>query len=144
MISTRYSRPSSNQFFPYRSDAVKLPPQSPMPKASAERLVRSIPESSLDGLILFGADSMRTALRQFTSSISKSAIIVIGPADRRPLDARRSTDASLPSTWSQNTTQEQAIEYVAESCRGSLKNRLAFVNLSWALPQIRCRSGAER
>ena len=47
--------------------AVKLPPQSPNLNAYAERFVRSIKESCLDRLILFGEDSLRTALRQFTT-----------------------------------------------------------------------------
>src|SRR5947209_9232070 len=47
--------------------ALKLPPQSPNLNAYPERLVRSIKGSCLDRLILFGEDSLRTALRQFTA-----------------------------------------------------------------------------
>jgi putative transposase len=47
--------------------AVKLPPQSPNLNAYADRFVRSIKESCLDRLILFGEDLLRTALRQFTT-----------------------------------------------------------------------------
>jgi putative transposase len=45
--------------------AVKLPPQSPNLNAYAERFVRSIKESCLDRLILFGEKSLRTAVREF-------------------------------------------------------------------------------
>jgi transposase InsO family protein len=44
--------------------AVKLPPQSPNLNAYAERFVRSIKES-LERLVLFGENSLRTAVREF-------------------------------------------------------------------------------
>ena len=45
--------------------SVKLPPQSPNLNAYAERFVRSIKESCLDRLILFGEASFRKAIRDF-------------------------------------------------------------------------------
>jgi hypothetical protein len=45
--------------------SVKLLPQSPNLNAYAERFVRSIKESCLDRLILFGENSLRTATREF-------------------------------------------------------------------------------
>jgi transposase InsO family protein len=45
--------------------SVKLPPQSPNLNAYAERFVRSIKESCLDRLILFGEASLRKAIHQF-------------------------------------------------------------------------------
>ncbi|HWC16440.1 MAG TPA: integrase core domain-containing protein [Terriglobales bacterium] len=45
--------------------AVKLPPQSPNLNAHAERFVRSIKESCLDRIILFGERSLRLAARDF-------------------------------------------------------------------------------
>jgi transposase InsO family protein len=45
--------------------SVKLPPRSPNLNAHAERFVRSIKESCLDRLILFGEESLRTAIREF-------------------------------------------------------------------------------
>jgi putative transposase len=45
--------------------SVKLPPQSPNLNAYAERFVRSIKESCLERLILFGERSLRTAAREF-------------------------------------------------------------------------------
>ena len=44
---------------------VKLPPQSPNLNAHAERFVRSIKESCLERLILFGEDSLRRATSEF-------------------------------------------------------------------------------
>lgn len=44
---------------------VKLPPRSPNLNAHAERFVRSIKESCLDRLILFGEHSLRRAIREF-------------------------------------------------------------------------------
>jgi putative transposase len=46
---------------------VKLPPQSPNLNAHAERFVRSIKESCLDRLILFGEHSLRRAIREFVT-----------------------------------------------------------------------------
>jgi putative transposase len=48
-------------------ESVKLPPQSPNLNAHAERFVRSIKESCLDRLILFGEQSLRTAVSQFVT-----------------------------------------------------------------------------
>jgi putative transposase len=45
--------------------SVKLPPKSPNLNAYAERFVRSIKESCLDRLILFGEASLRVAIREF-------------------------------------------------------------------------------
>lgn len=45
--------------------SVKLPPRSPNLNAYAERLVRSIKESCLERLILFGEDSLRKAVNEF-------------------------------------------------------------------------------
>jgi putative transposase len=47
--------------------AVKLPRQSPNLNAYAERFVRSIKESCLDRLILFGEESLRSAVRDFVA-----------------------------------------------------------------------------
>jgi len=45
--------------------SVKLPPRSPNLNAHAERFVRSIKESCLERLILFGERSLRTAVQNF-------------------------------------------------------------------------------
>ena len=47
--------------------AVKLPLQSPNLNAYAERFVRSIKESCLERLVLFGENSLRTAVREFVA-----------------------------------------------------------------------------
>src|ERR1700755_1331220 len=66
MIATRYSRQNfQNILASVGVSAVKLPPQSPNLNAYAERFVRSIKESCLDRLILFGEDSLRKAIRDF-------------------------------------------------------------------------------
>jgi putative transposase len=46
-------------------ESVKLPPRSPNLNAHAERFVRSIKESCLERLILFGESSLRTAIQNF-------------------------------------------------------------------------------
>jgi len=46
-------------------ESVKLPPRSPNLNAYAERFVRTIKESCLDQMILFGEDSLRRAVHQF-------------------------------------------------------------------------------
>jgi transposase InsO family protein len=48
-------------------DCVKLPPRSPNLNAHAERFVRSIKESCLNRLILFGDRSLRRAIREFVT-----------------------------------------------------------------------------
>ena len=45
--------------------SAKLPPRSPNLNAYAERFVRSIKDSCLNELILFGETSLRTAIREF-------------------------------------------------------------------------------
>jgi putative transposase len=45
--------------------SVKLPPRSPNLNAVAERFVRSIKESCLDRLILFGEAPLRKAIQNF-------------------------------------------------------------------------------
>ena len=46
-------------------ESVKLPPRCPSLNAHAERFVRSIKESCLERLILFGESSLRTAVQDF-------------------------------------------------------------------------------
>ncbi len=46
--------------------SVRLPPRSPNLNCDAERFVRSIKEACLDRMILFGEDSLRTAVGEFT------------------------------------------------------------------------------
>lgn len=48
-------------------ESVKLPPRSPNLNAHAERFVRSIKESCLERLILFGESSLRTAVHNFVA-----------------------------------------------------------------------------
>src|SRR5947209_2699658 len=48
-------------------DCVKLPPRSPNLNAYAERFVRSIKESCLNRLILFGEQALRRAIREFVT-----------------------------------------------------------------------------
>ena len=45
--------------------SVKLPPRSPNLNAHAERFVRTIKESCLERMILFGEESLRTAIHNF-------------------------------------------------------------------------------
>ncbi len=46
---------------------VKLPPRSPNLNAYAERFVRTIKESCLERLLLFGEKELRTSVREFTT-----------------------------------------------------------------------------
>lgn len=47
--------------------SVKLPPRAPNLNAQAERFVRTIKESCLDRLVLFGESSLRTAIQNFVT-----------------------------------------------------------------------------
>ena len=51
--------------------SVKLPPRSPNLNAHAERFVRTIKESCLERMILFGERALRTAVSQFVSHYLK-------------------------------------------------------------------------
>ena len=51
--------------------SIKLPPRSPNLNAHAERFVRTIKESCLDRMILFGEGALRTAISQFVSHYLK-------------------------------------------------------------------------
>jgi transposase InsO family protein len=51
--------------------SVKLPPRSPNLNAHAERFVRTIKESCLDRIILFGEHALRIAIVQFISHYLK-------------------------------------------------------------------------
>src|SRR5205823_6567776 len=46
-------------------ESVKLPPRSPNLNPYAERFVRTIKESCLEQMILFGEDALRNAIREF-------------------------------------------------------------------------------
>jgi len=48
-------------------ESVTLPPRSPNLNAYAERFVRSIKESCLERMILFGEESLRVAIRNFVA-----------------------------------------------------------------------------
>ena len=47
--------------------SVKLPPRSPNLNAHAERFVRTIKESCLDRMILFGEDALRKSVQEFSA-----------------------------------------------------------------------------
>jgi transposase InsO family protein len=47
--------------------SVKLPPRSPNLNAYAERVVRTIKESCLERMILFGEESLRTTIHNFVA-----------------------------------------------------------------------------
>ncbi len=49
------------------TESVKLPPRSPNLNSHAERFVRSIKESCLERMILFGEEALRTAVREFVA-----------------------------------------------------------------------------
>src|SRR5580658_9851892 len=49
------------------TESVKLPPRSPNLNSYAERFVRTIKESCLERMILFGEDALRTAVREFVA-----------------------------------------------------------------------------
>ena len=51
--------------------AVKLPPRSPNLNAHAERFVRTIKESCLERMILFGERALRSAVSEFVSRYLK-------------------------------------------------------------------------
>ena len=49
------------------TESVKLPPRSPNLNSYAKRFVRSIKQSCLEPMILFGEDALRTAVREFVA-----------------------------------------------------------------------------
>ena len=72
MIATRCLRLSSCRCIADTGvKSVKLPPRSPNLNAYAERFVRSIKESCLDRMILFGEASLRKAVHEFVGHYLK-------------------------------------------------------------------------
>ena len=66
MIAIRCLRPSSLSLLGEAGVAsVKLPPRSPNLNAHAERFVRTIKESCLERMILFGEGAVRKATAEF-------------------------------------------------------------------------------
>ncbi len=55
---------------------VKLPPRSPNLNAYAERFVRTIKESCLERLLLFGEKELRTSVREFTTHYLSSTLSI--------------------------------------------------------------------
>src|SRR5215510_13226828 len=53
-------------------ESVKLPPRSPNLNAYAERFVKTIKESCLERMILFGDDSLRNAVREFVEHLERN------------------------------------------------------------------------
>jgi putative transposase len=66
--------------------SVKLPPRSPNLNAYAERFVRSIKESCLERLILFGEGSLRKGIQEFMNALSWRTK---PPRSRQPIDPAR-------------------------------------------------------
>jgi len=62
-----YTRQFLNMLAEAGIESVMLPPRSPNLNAYAERFVRTIKECCLDQMILFGEDSLRTALHEFVT-----------------------------------------------------------------------------
>ena len=62
-------------------ESVKLPPRSPNLNAHAEKFVRSIKESSLERLILFGERSLATAVSELRSPITANGTIRVWATD---------------------------------------------------------------
>ena len=81
--------------------SVKLPPRSPNLNAYAERFVRTVKESCLERMILFGEESLRTAIQNFV--------------------AHYHTELSMPGCWAYSRAWAccwQPAGYTA-SCRSS-------------------------
>ena len=65
MVINTLSRPTTGLLDESVIESVKLPPRSPNLNAFAERFVRSIKEECLERMILFGEDSLRTAVSEY-------------------------------------------------------------------------------
>jgi transposase InsO family protein len=83
-----------------RVQSVKLPPRSPNLNAHAERFVRTVKESCLEHLILFGEGSIRKALHEFVENYHRERnhqglgkqLIIEGEsviANREPIQGRQ-------------------------------------------------------
>jgi len=62
-----FSAALSETLAPTGVETVRLPPHSPNLNAQAERFVRTIKESCLNRIILFGESSLRRAVREFVA-----------------------------------------------------------------------------
>ena len=62
-----YTREFLSMLDEHGIESVKLPPRSPNLNAYAERFVRTIKESCLERMILFGEDALRNAVHEFVA-----------------------------------------------------------------------------
>src|SRR5262245_5475225 len=62
-----YTREFRSMLAEHGIESVKLPPRSPNLNAYAERFVRTIKESCLERMILFGEDALRNAVHEFVA-----------------------------------------------------------------------------
>ena len=60
-----YTREFISMLAEQEIESVKLPPRSPNLNAHAERFVRTIKESCLEQMVLFGEDALRNAVSEF-------------------------------------------------------------------------------
>jgi hypothetical protein len=90
------------------TESVKLPPRPPNLNSYAKRFVRTIKESCLQRMVLFGEDALRTAIRAFVahyhgernhqaSAICSSSLIPVSPTGADRSDAA-SADCSTTMT----------------------------------------------
>jgi len=87
--------------------SVRLPPRSPNLNAYAERFVRSIKESCLDRMILFGEESLRIAIYHFVAHYhtERSSYLKKDLGGRRPITG--TADQALAPDGSDHTLAEQ-------------------------------------
>src|SRR2546427_1631244 len=93
--------------------SVKLPPRSPNLNAHAERFVRTVKESCLDRMILFGEESLRTTMHNFVAHYHTERNHQ-GLAIDRPIFPhfsavmiRSSWDAAARSRWSSRCSRRR-------------------------------------
>jgi hypothetical protein len=67
-------------------ESVRLPARSPNLNAHAERFVRSIKESCLERLILFGESSLRSAVQNFVSECARDLVRAGGDQEEKWAD----------------------------------------------------------
>jgi transposase InsO family protein len=99
-------------------ESVKLPPRSPNLNAHTERFVRSIKESCLERLILFGESSLRTAVQKLRDALPRRAQ---PPGPRQSPDSIGSAPPRKPWTdqvWATSRGNAQIL-----LSNSSLKNR---------------------
>ena len=95
-------------------ETVRLPPHAPNLNAYAERFVRTIKESSLNRMLLFGERSLRRAIAEF---VSHYHLRTQSPGSRQPTAHLRRDNPTTRGAGRVPGTTRRSAEVLPPACR---------------------------